>query len=1368
MGEFGRPALGILGGIIGFAIGGPAGAQIGFLGGSIIGAILFPAPKQTHRVSGPKLSDITINKTGLGQGIPILYGRDRLPGIPIYAQGIQEVVTVTTEEQGKGGGGIAIETTTYTYFLTDSRIFSEGPITNFRKIWADGKLIYDASETNLGSISKYINSIHLYLGEEDQVPDPSITARVGAGESEANRGQSKINFIRFPLKNFGNRPPAFTAEVVNSLGSVVIDTHLHWYGYSAFDRRMFSYDEYYYIHVNDETVRWTLPNEYGTISVFNGITGDELSRTSHEQMLFIDYWSSHHPFAGGAVLSRDGRSLYCKTWKTDRDNRADATLGGSMISKYDLLTGQFAYETDPFWNLADQIAGGHIAQIILDDGSIVTGDEHSAFTMGINSTINSQTGVIENEFMAVLEDIGPPTYGSFTRVQIIKLDRASLFKNSVAAGVGTGVDRIYAIEEDFGYDTFQIYMYPLENGNIVQRWEIFPGANNFDSVAIATYGYNTFEFLKFSDVPGLSQRWRDIIGYTAGSITFNILCSDYFTNTLIVGVGGWLVKADAETFEPLEALSPSFFNSYTRTDNANFLTPIQGQVDDGFVWCTFWGTAIPSASQYHAFLLDIEAWIVTRVIPIQSSITNNTGRDFRAPWDNYLENPWHYHPLTHSVVGDAESGAGDFYSWNDATDPGHEDDWYDNDGNNVTARMTDLEKEVYTDTIAVLHAAREFFDRVSDPNDVTLQTVVDDIVERVELDVLKNTNPLSTESVTGYSIRNRGTARGALEVLAEPYQFDLIESDWQIDGVLRSEPDKVWEIPEADLGVSENDPGNVQIVESFLGELDVPKRIEAVYRTPDRDYDTNIQASDFPELVATSENVEALEWNIVFEDDAAKQKVAVLRDLAYAAQDSYELTLPLRYIGMNPNDQIQTTWDGNTELMRINEITLGSNQIIEVKATREDSNAFLQDVESSGFSDQQLLTVNDTLPGPINFFFMDTTLFRDQDANTQGPYMAISSQFSTEAGAAIFRNSGTGEYSFVSSFSTAQLSTAGYTRTVLPDTTDLYVLDTVSTVDVRLLSKTMSLVSITEEQALAEEGNLCMIGSEACIYQTVEQLTERDWRLSDFRRAERGTEWATDTHVIGEQFVLLDVNKVLRISSETADLNTEFTYKIQPTGSDLVTPTFEQHTWTGNDLKPFSPVYVEFTIAGDLTIDWVRRTRYSGGLTDGSEVPLNEETETYEIDFLDSVGGNVLNTYTVTDATSFVYTLANYNADYGTALSEVGDVDLCIYQLSAIVGRGFVTCASYIATTGVAAGVETPAAEQLVLSSTIPTVIEAVGGGQSPTGQLVISTSAPTLFVNQFLDLTIPQGDITLEEDKVPTVQNTKLISPPVGDLLFE
>ena len=53
-------------------------------------------------------------------------------------------------------------------------------------------------------------------------------------------------------------------------------------------------------------------------------------------------------------------------------------------------------------------------------------------------------------------------------------------------------------------------------------------------------------------------------------------------------------------------------------------------------------------------------------------------------------------------------------------------------------------------------------------------------------------------------------------------------------------------------------------------------------------------------------------------------------------------------------------------------------------------------------------------------------------------------------------------------------------------------------------------------------------------------------------------------------------------------------------------------------LRPLSPVHIQTSqIGGALHISWIRRTRIGGDDWASLDVPLGEESENYEIDFLD-------------------------------------------------------------------------------------------------------------------------------------------------------
>ena len=215
---------------------GLTGAQIGWMVGGLVGSMLF-APKGPNS-EGPRLQDKTVQASTYGNMIPRVYGTMRIAGNVIFAIPLIEKKTVT--EYGKGGGGGG-SVTTYEYFGTFAVSICEGPITGVRKIWADGVLIFSMATENTESQfdsevftgfgdSNKVSSANapgvqqgvaptglvIYLGTEDQEPDPTIEAGYLLPQTPAFRGQAYAVFNSIALKKFGNRIPNLTFEVVDA------------------------------------------------------------------------------------------------------------------------------------------------------------------------------------------------------------------------------------------------------------------------------------------------------------------------------------------------------------------------------------------------------------------------------------------------------------------------------------------------------------------------------------------------------------------------------------------------------------------------------------------------------------------------------------------------------------------------------------------------------------------------------------------------------------------------------------------------------------------------------------------------------------------------------------------------------------------------------------------------------------------------------------------------------------------------------------------------------------------------------------------------------------------------------------------------
>ncbi len=186
---------------VGFAIGGPQGAQIGFTLGSALAA-------PTQKSQGPRLSDLKVSGTEYGQTIPYCEGAVRTAGQIVWASERREIAT-TTEQGGKGGGA---ESTTYTYEVDLLYLLTDNEIIGVRRIWNNGKLVWtaDAGATH-DSLDASENSelwtrLTVYNGDVAQLPDPTYEASVTTAKAVAYRGRGSVFIESLQLGNSGQIP----------------------------------------------------------------------------------------------------------------------------------------------------------------------------------------------------------------------------------------------------------------------------------------------------------------------------------------------------------------------------------------------------------------------------------------------------------------------------------------------------------------------------------------------------------------------------------------------------------------------------------------------------------------------------------------------------------------------------------------------------------------------------------------------------------------------------------------------------------------------------------------------------------------------------------------------------------------------------------------------------------------------------------------------------------------------------------------------------------------------------------------------------------------------------------------------------------
>ena len=203
-----RTVLPLVGAAVGFWVGGPTGAQIGFAAGAAIGGAVDPV-----KIQGPRLGETGAQTSAEGAPRAIIYGTISCTGNVISAGPLvlQEVET----QEGKGGGPV---TSTEHGYRTYAIRICEGTVGGILRIWEDDKLVYDirTGSALMAESARWIAGCTIYLGTEDQLPDPNLETEVNS-DMPAYRGTCYMVFSMRDLTDRRGSIPQYRFEVAREL-----------------------------------------------------------------------------------------------------------------------------------------------------------------------------------------------------------------------------------------------------------------------------------------------------------------------------------------------------------------------------------------------------------------------------------------------------------------------------------------------------------------------------------------------------------------------------------------------------------------------------------------------------------------------------------------------------------------------------------------------------------------------------------------------------------------------------------------------------------------------------------------------------------------------------------------------------------------------------------------------------------------------------------------------------------------------------------------------------------------------------------------------------------------------------------------------
>lgn len=517
---------------------------------------------------------------------------------------------------------------------------------------------------------------------------------------------------------------------------------------------------------------------------------------------------------------------------------------------------------------------------------------------------------------------------------------------------------------------------------------------------------------------------------------------------------------------------------------------------------------------------------------------------------------------------------------------------------------------------------------------------------------------LLTQEITGYRVPG-GEIRGAIEPLQEAYQFDWVMSGYKLKAVPRGQA-PVMSIPWTDLAATDSDEIGDSLPSTREMDTELPQRVTITAVSQVREYASTTQSRE--RAATASVNVEELKLDLVLSDDEVAQMADRRLFLAWLGRNDRSISLPPTYQALEATDvvAVQTKF-GNFEL-RLTGVTYEADGRLTCTAKDENAAVYISTAAGAPAPGPDG-TIG--LPGPSLWVALDIPVVDETIQNSAGVGTAAAGYTNGWPGAILVSSTDGGQtYSEVQAYNGS--STLGWARNSLTANTGALVDQTKLTVDFMGGEPE----SITFDQMVAG-ANYAAYGNDGRweIVRFMNAILQSDgsYVISGFVRGDKGTEWATGTHILGDYFILLDDPDNVFVGLPVESIGLQRLYRAVTEGADIDTASDVPFTYRGVNLRPLpatAPVGVR-NGSGDLTASWTRRTRLSSTWWwTGIVAPVGETSESYEVDVMS--GTTVKRTITSTTP-SITYTAAQQTTDFGSAQASI---KLRIYQLSTTVGRG--------------------------------------------------------------------------------------------------
>ncbi|WP_084863954.1 baseplate multidomain protein megatron [Salibaculum halophilum] len=1309
-----------IGGSIGGAILGVSAATIGGFVGSTIGSVvdswIVSSLAPTQRIEGPRLDSLRITSSTEGAVIPRVYGRTRMGGNVIWATDFREETRTTTQGGGKGGGGGGkVKTTEYLYYASFAVALCEGPITGIGRIWADGKLLDTAGIT-----------WRWYAGDEAQTADPFIAAKMGAANTPAYRGTAYVVFEDLPLGNYGNRLPQLSFEVFRPLADP--DTAE---GLTRAVTMIPASGEFTYATtgIRKGSGGAQTPENLNALSDTADmvVALDRLQAMAPkvESVSLVVAWFGNDLRVGDCAI-RPGVEVSAKTtspqtWSVNgvsrsaahlvsRDDQDRPVYGGTpadfaVVQAIKEMKARGLRVTFYPFIVMDVPPGNSLPNPYSDNAA---GTGQPAFPWRGRITCSPAAGYA----------------GSVDKTAASASQVAAFFGNASPSDFGVSGETVAwtGSADDWGLRRMVLhYAHLCAAAGGVDAFLIGTEMRGLTTIRSGAGAYPAVQ--AFRD---LAAGVRSILG-AGTAISYAADWSEYFGHQPGDGSGDVFFHLDPLWADP-EIDFVGIDNYMPLSDWRNGFEHADAQ--EG--WPAIYDRAYLQANIAGGEGFDLfYANAADRSAQVRTPITDGADgkpwvfryKDLRAWWSNV-----HY-----NRPGGVESGTPTAWTpqskpiWftelgcpaidrgtnqpNVFFDPkssesfvpyfsrGWRDDaiqrayleatylWWSEAANNPLSSVYGGRMVHVPECAAWTWDARPypFFPALTDVwtdganwrlghwltgrlGAVSLAALVRHLCLRAGLPESRIDVTGLWGAVEGYAITALESPRASITTLARHFGFDAVETEGVIRFVMRGRA-AVASVTHDDL-VAAREGDVLELTRAQ--ETELPQALKWQVARADEDYDAALVEARRITVDTTRIASESFPMAVPPEEAERRCRHALME--AWTGRESAVFRLPPSRLALDPADVVSFAHDGRATPLRL--VSIADAEARGVEAVRQDREAY--DLPP-GAPRPSALSQAVVFGAPEPVILDLPQLTEDQPAHR--PFAAAHA-VPWPGEIAVFRSPSTDGFELLTTFG-SRARIGALVSDFYAGPTSRFDLGNVLVVD--LLSGTLERVT---DLTLFGGANALAIETAPGVWEIVqagaaELLAPGRYRLTRLLRGQRGTEGAMcNPTPAGARVVVLD-DSLATLPIAEADLGIPWNWRIGPASRPVGDETYVGTSFTpeGVGLRPFSVAHVEQPwrrprTPGDLTIRWTRRSRaLAADSWGGLEVPLGEEIEAYEVEIVD---GATVKRVLSTTTTSALYTAAQQTADWGGPLGPGDTLDICIYQLSALIGRGAPKAATLI------------------------------------------------------------------------------------------